>query len=240
MCCDGVRVWFDLVCGVHGPGRTSGAVALGLRFCGQFARFPTWHYQPEIRDGSSRGTKCPPTSTRRRNHARKCGSNLGAGETIAFWRATANEPLATASGALKLCHDSLPPTAREQLKWSALLAISSIGEVNLRARVAMAAVSEGWPLGKVREVVAQAQGGRVWDTESETPGLQLPEPKPAAAPQPGRLVTRTEKWTEEVGQWQQEFDRIDASKLSKVQVERVRAAVATLRGQLDAVEKRLG
>ncbi len=59
-------------------------------------------------------------------------------------------------------------------------------------------------------------------------------------PQPGRLVTRTEKWTEEVGQWQQEFERIDAGKLSKVQVERVRAALATLRGQLDAVEKRLG
>lgn len=140
---------------------------------------------------------------------------------------------------VKICHDSLPPAARDQLKWSALLAISAIGEVNLRARVAMAAVSENWPLGKVREVVAQAGDGRVWDADPETPGLQLPEPKAEPLPQPGRLVTRTEKWTEEVGQWHQEFDRIDASKLSKAQVERVRTAVATLRGQLDELEKKL-
>ncbi len=141
---------------------------------------------------------------------------------------------------VKICHDSLPPAARDQLKWSALLAISSIGEVNLRARIAMAAVGENWPLGKVREVVAQAHGGRVWDTDPESPGLQLPAPKPDAAPQPGRLVTRTEKWTEEVDQWHREFDRIDAHKLSKAQVERVRTAVATLRGQLDALERKLG
>jgi len=140
---------------------------------------------------------------------------------------------------VKICHDTLPPAAREQLKWSALLAISTIGEVNLRARVAMAAVADNWPLGKVREVVAQAHDNRVWDADPEAPGLQLPPPKPEPLPQPGRLVTRTEKWTEEVGNWHQEFDRIDASKLSKDQVERVRTAVATLRGQLDAVERKL-
>ncbi len=141
---------------------------------------------------------------------------------------------------VKICHESLPPAARDQLKWSALLAISAISEVNLRARVAMAAVGENWPLGKVREVVAQAHSGRVWDTDPQTPGLQLPEPKPEPAPQPGRLVTRTEKWTEEVSAWHQEFERIDAGKLNKAQVARVRTAVATLRGQLDALEKKLG
>jgi hypothetical protein len=86
---------------------------------------------------------------------------------------------------VKICHDSLPAAAREQLGWSAMLAISSIGEVN-------------------------------------------------------RLVTRTEKWREEVSQWHEEFNRIDATKLSKDQVARLRAAVTALRGQLDAVEKKLG
>lgn len=141
---------------------------------------------------------------------------------------------------VKICHDSLPPASRDRLNWSAMLAISALGDVNLRARLAMAAVSEGWPLGKVREVVAQAQDGRVWDTDPESPGLQLPAPKPESLPQPGRLVARTEKWSEEVVAWQEEFARIDASKLSRAHVERVRLAVATLRGQLDALEGKLG
>lgn len=140
---------------------------------------------------------------------------------------------------VKICHDSLPASAREQLTWSALLAVSGLGEVNLRARIAMAAVRENWPLGKVRAAVAQAGDDRVWDADAETPGLQLPAPKPPALPQPGRLVSRTEKWTAEVDQWQQEFDRIDPRKLSPAQVARVRSAVATLRSQLDAMERKL-
>jgi hypothetical protein len=72
------------------------------------------------------------------------------------------------------------------------------------------------------------------------PGLQLPEPKPESPPQPGRLVTRTEKWAEEVDAWQAEFAQIDPAKLSRAQVARVHAAVAALRAKLDAVEKRLG
>lgn len=141
---------------------------------------------------------------------------------------------------VKICHDTLPQASRDQLKWSAMLAISALGDVNLRARLAMAAVTEGWPVGKVREVVAQAQVGRVWDTDPEAPGLQLPAPKPESLPQPGRLVARTEKWSEEVIAWQQEFARIDASKLSHAQVERVRLAVTTLREQLDVLEGKLG
>ena len=40
---------------------------------------------------------------------------------------------------VKICHDSLPPASRERLNWSAMLAISALGDVNLRARLAMAA-----------------------------------------------------------------------------------------------------
>ena len=140
---------------------------------------------------------------------------------------------------VKICYDTLPAGLRDRLAWSATLAISAIPEVNLRARVAMAAVSENWPLGKVREVVAQALDNRVWDTDPSEPGLQLPAPKADPAPQPGRLVTRTEKWSDEIDAWQQEFAQIDADKLSKQQVERLRAAVQKVRGQLEQLEKAL-
>lgn len=55
-----------------------------------------------------------------------------------------------------------------------------------------------------------------------------------------RLVTRTEKWSQEINLWQAEFAQIDASKLSRDQVERVKAAVARVRDQLAAVEASLG
>lgn len=140
---------------------------------------------------------------------------------------------------VKICHDSLPAAARDQLTWSALLAVSGLAEVNLRARIAMAAVREHWPLAKVRAAVAQAADARLWDADAQTPGLQLPAPKPAPLPQPGRLVRRSEKWSSAIGQWQREFERIDAKQLSPTQVARLRSAVATLRGQLDAVEQKL-
>lgn len=42
--------------------------------------------------------------------------------------------------------------------------------------------------------------------------------------QPGRLVTRTEKWAQEMGRWREEFAQVDAKKLDKAQRERLRAA----------------
>ncbi|MBI5610016.1 MAG: hypothetical protein HY902_14170 [Deltaproteobacteria bacterium] len=140
---------------------------------------------------------------------------------------------------VKICYDSLPAGLRDQLAWSATLAISAIPEVNLRARIATAAVAEQWPLGKVRDVVAQALDNRVWDADPSTPGLQLPEPKPEPPLQPGRLVTRTEKWVEEIRAWHQEFAQVDAAKLSQPQVARMRAAVVAVRAELQRLEKAL-
>ncbi len=134
----------------------------------------------------------------------------------------------------------LPPGVRDQLGWSALLEICKVQEVNQRARLAMATVTERWPVAKVRAAVALVQQNRLWDADPDQDGLQLPAPKPAPPIQPGRLVTRTEKWVEEVAAWQAEFAQIDAKKLEKAQVARMRAAVAALRGQLDALEAGLG
>jgi hypothetical protein len=141
---------------------------------------------------------------------------------------------------VKICYDALPPGIRDQVGWSATLQISSLADPNQRARLATAAATERWPVAKVKEAVALAGQHRLWDAEPDQPGLQLPEPKDPSPPQPGRLVTQSEKWTEQIGSWRQEFERVDASKLSKAHVERMRLAVAAARGQLDELERRLG
>lgn len=139
----------------------------------------------------------------------------------------------------RICFDTLPLGIRDKLSWSALLAIAGIDEPNIRARVAAATVREKWPVTKVKEAAALAAQNRLWDTDPEEPGLQMPEPKAATPPQPGRLVTQTEKWGEQIGSWRQEFERIDASKLTKAQLERMHLAVAAARGQLDELEAKL-
>jgi hypothetical protein len=139
-----------------------------------------------------------------------------------------------------VCFESLPAGVREQLSWSALLEVSKIGEANLRARVAKAAVDQQWTVAHTRAVVDQALANRVWDADPEQDGLQLPEPDAETPPQPGRLVRRSEKWCDEIDAWQAQFARIDAGKLDKRHVERLRAALARVRGQIQAVEKKLG
>ena len=141
---------------------------------------------------------------------------------------------------VRICYDALPPSVRDRLGWSATLAISTVPDPNQRARIAMATIEQRWTVAQVEAAVALDDQHRLWDADPDQPGLQLPAPKPEPQPQPGRLVTRTEKWTEEVQAWHQEFAQIDAKKLSQDQVGRMRAAVATLRGQLDELERKLG
>ena len=95
-------------------------------------------------------------------------------------------------------------------------------------------------MAKVKEAVALAGQHRLWDAEPSEPGLQLPEPKDPAPPQPGRLAAQSEKWTAEIGGWLEKFGRVDASKLSAAHVARMKLAVAAARGQLDELERRLG
>lgn len=139
-----------------------------------------------------------------------------------------------------ICYDTLPPSSRDRLGWSATLHISTLDDVNQRARLATAAVAEQWTVAKVKEAVALAKEHRLWDAEPETEGLQLPEPKDAPLPQPGRLVTRTEKWALDIGSWRKEFQKVDAKKLDGAQRERLRLALAAARAELDAVELGLG
>lgn len=141
---------------------------------------------------------------------------------------------------VRICYDLLPPANRDKLGWSATLQISTLDDPNQRARLAAAAVAEQWPVARVKQAVALAQQHRFWDAEPATEGLQLPEPRAPLPPQPGRLVTRTEKWSEEISNWRKEFELIDAKRLDKAQVERMKAAMAAVRGQLDELEGKLG
>jgi len=140
---------------------------------------------------------------------------------------------------LHICHALLPPGVRDQLSWSALLQISVLPESNQRARLAAATVQQGWTTAEVRHAVDMARAQRDWDADPETPGLQLPKPAPAPLPQPGRLVNQTEKWPAQIAAWQGEFAKIDATKLSAGQRERLTAAVAAARRQLQELEARL-
>ncbi len=141
---------------------------------------------------------------------------------------------------VRICYDLLPPGVRDQLAWSALLAISGLGESNQRAQLAAAALAQDWSVAQVRAAVEQARSHRLWDADPSEPGLQLPDPKPAPPPQPGRLVTRSEKWHDELSEWQAEFARIDPSKLSGPQRQRLKAALGAAKEKIAELEGVLG
>ncbi len=151
-----------------------------------------------------------------------------------------SEPLLRRCMQVRICYDQLPLGVRDTLGYSALLAISRVAEPHDRARLAMAAVQQGWTVQRTKEAVALADQHRVWDADSEEEGLQLPEPGPAPRLQPGRLVARTEKWSEAIELWQAEFAQVDVAKLSKAQVERLKAALAAAKARLETVEAGLG
>lgn len=141
---------------------------------------------------------------------------------------------------VRICYDLLPPGVRDALGYSLLLAISAVEDPNQRARLAAAATREQWTVERTRHAIELAQQRRLWDAAPDTPGLQLPEPKEPAAPQPGRLVTRTEKWGQELAGWHAEFAQIDKAKLSPAQLQRMQVAVQVAREQLAALEALLG
>lgn len=101
-------------------------------------------------------------------------------------------------------------------------------------------MQQGWTTAQVRHAVEMARAQRDWDADPKEPGLQLPEPAPAPLPQPGRLVNQTEKWQAQIAAWQGEFAKIDPKKLSAGQRERLTAAVAAARRQLQELEAGLG
>jgi hypothetical protein len=69
-----------------------------------------------------------------------------------------------------------------------------------------------------------AAGGRAYVADPETPGMQADAvPAPVARPvHAGRLVTRAEKWSAELGEFASGWASIEAGKASKLQRARLK------------------
>ena len=136
---------------------------------------------------------------------------------------------------------TLPPAAREALQFSHVVELTRVADPTLRGQLAVASVAGDWSVVQLKGAIGEAKAGNWYDTDADTPGSQPPPPRelPPPVPQAGRLVTRAEKWAEEVEIWSSQWSAVDASRLSKAQRQRVIAAVTALRAKLDGVERGL-
>jgi len=108
-----------------------------------------------------------------------------------------------------------------------------------RRQLAQATVDNGWTSEGVRGAVSAVRMGLWPDADLATPGLQ-PPPVPVAPERtlaPGRVVTRVEKAVESLGEL---GGKVQASEtLSAAHRSRLKAALAALRAQADAIEASL-
>lgn len=138
----------------------------------------------------------------------------------------------------RITWDGLPAQVRDQLRFNHVVALSSVGEPNDRARLAFDATRQGWSVTQLKDAIARVHEHTYYDTDPETPGTQPPPAKPQAArdPQPGRLVTQLVKAGQDLQDWRSAWASVDAKKLRGPQRQRVVDAVAALRAQVEQME----
>ena len=100
---------------------------------------------------------------------------------------------------------------------------------------------QGWSVTQLKDAIARVGDGTYGDTEAETSGTQPPpeKPTPDKAPQPGRLVTRLVRASEDLQAWRQAWATVDAKKLRGAQRERCVQAVAALKAHIGRLEAEL-
>ena len=136
----------------------------------------------------------------------------------------------------------LPPGVREQLQLSHVVELGRVGDPTARARLAMDAGLQRWSVSQLKDAIDRTHAGRYWDTDPSAPGTQ-PPPSPAEAEagyQPGRLVTRLEKASLELGDWQAAWRTVEGRKLRGAQRARLAAALQALKAKVAEVEAELG
>lgn len=139
----------------------------------------------------------------------------------------------------------LPPGTIERLVISHLNLLSQLDDGASRRLLAQATVDNGWSGLDLRAAIQAVQAGQWPDGDPSTPGLQpsAPEPAPGAelrTLQPGRVVTRFERASDEldglIGAW----EKVPAEKRTAAQVARVKAAVSGWKERIARLEAELG
>ena len=134
----------------------------------------------------------------------------------------------------------LPPAAKEQLGYTRTLALTRMAEPTTRARLALAAVAENWTVAELKQTIDAARAGHWYDTDPLAAGVQArPAPADAEAPrppQPGRLVVRAEKWSEEFDAFAAGWASVGATRPTRFQRLRLKNALAAAIARLQTLQ----
>jgi hypothetical protein len=136
---------------------------------------------------------------------------------------------------------TLPDELVERLEFSKLVALTKVKDPTQRARLARAAVDEGWPVSKLRETIALAADGLFYDVNPDQPGVQTPTLGAAEVGKPkvGVVINRVERWAEQAVSWVDSLAQVEPSRLTSAQNKRLRQVLAEVRERLDGVEARV-
>jgi len=137
---------------------------------------------------------------------------------------------------------TLPPGVAEPLGLTKVVELTRLSDPTARARLAQAAVTQGWSVAELKAQVARAKRVHVQDVDPETPGLQLPPlPEPEQrAPAAGRVAQRLESWSRQATELTEALSGLDANRLTADQRGRLTDAVAAAEAQLAALRRALG
>lgn len=151
-----------------------------------------------------------------------------------------NEGTAREAIVTSIVFQALPEELQRALFYSHVVELTRVADQTQRAPLARASVLGDWTVRQLPDAVRAVNAGLSFDPEGEPPPA-LPEPtREAKPPQPGRLVTRTEKFATDLEQFAAQREKVDPTKLKGVQQRRVAAAVARARKRLEALAERLG
>ena len=143
----------------------------------------------------------------------------------------------------RLVYDLLPAQLQAALFFSQVVELTRVPDPTARTRLAVAAVQGDWTVRQLRDAVGHVLAGGEIDGDPSAPGIQPPAEDPAddgPRPQAGRLVTVAEKWSAQVDAWTGRWAKVDPAKVRGPQRKRLRAALAQLRGKIEALEGALG
>ena len=143
---------------------------------------------------------------------------------------------------VQIVHRTLPPTVREQLGYSHILALIGIGDPTVRAKLANAAITQEMSVAQFKDTVGAAKANIWYDTDDQTPGVQpkTPPVPPVYVPQPGRLVTQVQKWVGDAHTLSAGWAALDPTKVRPAQRAGLKQAIAELRAELAVLEAKIG